>query len=630
MSAGDFTPYVENIGNIFGRNNNWFEIPRYQRDYSWTKEVVETFFDDIISHIACQEGRLIPTSYFLGTILLRGEWDKSHVHFDVVDGQQRLTTTYLLLGALAHRLSQLSEASKNKDPEVSRKSAKLADMIVEQKLKTQEIYESDIKNTLVLQTGNELLEKLVFDVPSSRRSLKANCEAEQYLLDAYDYLYAHLEEKQLEKNLPEGAEYLQRLSVVYEQIMTPKVIIISVTSEDQINEIFEAINSKGSHLKSVDLIKNFVFSHLSPQPRDRAKGQWIAIKDNLTNNKKSQRVRTPWVPLEGYFDLFWKVTQPKSDQKTLYDKFKERYENASSAELERFLELAESYSQVVADMHGFTDYQSFSKTYRMAIRRNLYASVDVLLFKQSFALISALIWASRQKAIRERELCQTLDFLLAFNILHTLTDRSTNRLTNLYYSYARRVFFASTNGKTDGSESVRGIVKEMQADFAEKLPQWDRKALDEAYLRKEKDFQYTNKHKSRVQDMRNVRVGEVLRILFVKSLNDWGVPANFVWNVEHILPDSPTLNSYTHQMGNLLWLERQFNKESGIDEVQDKARHYRNSHNEVVRSLVASGFFDKLDNADEQGRTELIEHRTNDIIWALYQVVDSHRDSPTD
>ena len=59
--------------------------------------------------------------------------------------------------------------------------------------------------------------------------------------------------------------------------MYPTVIIIAVSSEETINEIFEAINSKGKHLDSVDLVKNAIFNKLSSQPQDEAKKEWGKI-----------------------------------------------------------------------------------------------------------------------------------------------------------------------------------------------------------------------------------------------------------------------------------------------------------------------------------------------------------------
>lgn len=71
-------------------------VPNYQRDYAWTKENVDDLFDDI------EEALSADGSHYLGTFILsRGE---TNGEFNVVDGQQRLTTLTMLLDALTHAL----------------------------------------------------------------------------------------------------------------------------------------------------------------------------------------------------------------------------------------------------------------------------------------------------------------------------------------------------------------------------------------------------------------------------------------------------------------------------------------------------------------------------------------------
>ena len=72
-------------------------VPRYQRDYSWDADYVETFLQDLSFAISQDE----PT-YFLGSLVVI---EKSDNLREVVDGQQRLATTSLLLASMKH-LSQ--------------------------------------------------------------------------------------------------------------------------------------------------------------------------------------------------------------------------------------------------------------------------------------------------------------------------------------------------------------------------------------------------------------------------------------------------------------------------------------------------------------------------------------------
>lgn len=72
--------------------NNYIVVPRYQREYSWEAEEVSDFWSDMITTI--RDGQ----EYFLGTIVLSDEAPKGCK--SIVDGQQRMATTLLLLCAL--------------------------------------------------------------------------------------------------------------------------------------------------------------------------------------------------------------------------------------------------------------------------------------------------------------------------------------------------------------------------------------------------------------------------------------------------------------------------------------------------------------------------------------------------
>ena len=233
MGSSDFTPHVENIGNVLGRNDNWFDIPRYQRDYAWDKRNIKTFYDDIVSRIGANNTNLSITPYFLGTILLLGKWDDSHKRFDVIDGQQRLTTMYLFLGAMMRVAEEVAGDGSNSLSQEDRDTLHaLASRILKQKLKTQDIKESDIKNTVQINTGSDLFEDLIFGKGDAWHNQHPCCDAEKKLIEAYAFFYKNLAPEELSKNIVhvDGASYAEYLNAVYEQVMYPTVIIIAVSS----------------------------------------------------------------------------------------------------------------------------------------------------------------------------------------------------------------------------------------------------------------------------------------------------------------------------------------------------------------------------------------------------------------
>ncbi len=89
----------DSIGLAQVLSNNTLKIPTHQRDYAWTQEEVSRLLTDLA---AAKEKR---SDYFLGTIVgIQGSKSDS---LEVVDGQQRLTTTYLMLSAIRDHLIEI-------------------------------------------------------------------------------------------------------------------------------------------------------------------------------------------------------------------------------------------------------------------------------------------------------------------------------------------------------------------------------------------------------------------------------------------------------------------------------------------------------------------------------------------
>jgi hypothetical protein len=74
----------------------FYVVPDYQREYVWTDKEVQQLLDDINDQMDGGSTR----EYFIGTVLVSPGPQKNH--YEVIDGQQRLTTFFLLLCALKH------------------------------------------------------------------------------------------------------------------------------------------------------------------------------------------------------------------------------------------------------------------------------------------------------------------------------------------------------------------------------------------------------------------------------------------------------------------------------------------------------------------------------------------------
>lgn len=76
-------------------SSGYYRIPRFQRPFSWTRENIQEFWDDVV--------RDNPTDYFIGSMVVFKEGSQ---RYEVVDGQQRLTTIIVLLAVLRDALQE--------------------------------------------------------------------------------------------------------------------------------------------------------------------------------------------------------------------------------------------------------------------------------------------------------------------------------------------------------------------------------------------------------------------------------------------------------------------------------------------------------------------------------------------
>lgn len=84
----------QDIRNLLA--SGYYRIPRFQRPYSWTRENIQDFWDDVVKDA--------PDNYFIGSMVT---FKDGNQRYGVVDGQQRLTTITILLAVLRNHLNTL-------------------------------------------------------------------------------------------------------------------------------------------------------------------------------------------------------------------------------------------------------------------------------------------------------------------------------------------------------------------------------------------------------------------------------------------------------------------------------------------------------------------------------------------
>ena len=234
-----------------------FEIPDYQRPYSWQVEHAEELFDDLWTF---REQEDISEEYFLGSIvLIKGD---SSNQADVVDGQQRLTTLTILLAAIRDRLSGHPTWGGAFDKYIMEPGDVTLDLSAKPRLflrkKDREFFEAYIQRPGGI---NEMDELDVSRYKDSKLNLISNARALRDRLANID----------------------QELVGKFGQFIVQKCLLVLVTTENfkSAYRIFSVMNDRGMDLAPSDILKANIISSIGEHERERYTELWEDIEDRL-------------------------------------------------------------------------------------------------------------------------------------------------------------------------------------------------------------------------------------------------------------------------------------------------------------------------------------------------------------
>lgn len=247
---------------------SYYSVPDYQRPYAWTEENIEDFWSDITKAFERKE-----SGYFLDKIILVKRPDG--LEFEVVDGQQRLTTTVLFLSVLRDYFFKNEERA-------------LANVIQDSCLKKSGKYrlytrpeERAAFEDGVLKQPGVLGSYAVGKLPSSFRSAVAR----------FGEL---IEEKRTEIGEENITAYLR--DFYYFFLDGVSLIVITTDGLASAYTIFETINNRGQALDTKDLLKNFLLRRLQEET-DRHNTEYPNARKSFDDEKR--RFLGTWREIEG-------------------------------------------------------------------------------------------------------------------------------------------------------------------------------------------------------------------------------------------------------------------------------------------------------------------------------------------
>jgi len=248
---------------LSSENGIKFIIPEYQRPYSWTDEQIETLFNDLLDFTEKDD----PT-YFLGCIVSCANGNT----LEIIDGQQRITSLFLLLRAIYTHLQK---------PELKAKEAKnfirqIESIIWKQNELTGEVDDfGDIllESKVINNAGNEIL-----------RNILKTGDADDNAKDNYSLNYRKFQQLYSNVSKDNPLHIYQFIKKILSNVI---LLLITADTQPTALTIFSTLNNRGLPLSDADIFKATIYNHLEDNQRKNFISKWKDLEESAQDTDES-------------------------------------------------------------------------------------------------------------------------------------------------------------------------------------------------------------------------------------------------------------------------------------------------------------------------------------------------------
>ncbi|EPW4493845.1 GmrSD restriction endonuclease domain-containing protein [Vibrio parahaemolyticus] len=378
-----------------------FIIPIYQRQYSWTQDQCEQLWKDIV-----RAGTTNLEAHFIGSVVYveRGLYSHSDVpQLLVIDGQQRLTSTTLLIAAL---VSELNARSADNTSVIEGTNAK--------KLKKyylcNDAEDGDLYYKLLLTKADDKELRAIID-----NETKHDDDATSRVIQNYQFFKDKLSRLGNEK-----------VSEIYLGLQKLLIVDIALDRErDNPQLIFESLNSTGLDLSQADLIRNFVLMGLEPKQQNTLyERYWFPMESDFGNGEYS------WLFNQFMRDYLTLKTNKPPRINDVYEAFK-KYVSSSHLDIE----------DVVADVRKHAQFYIAFSLEQEKEQKLLEAFQDLNAYKVdvSYPLILELYHDYDSQILTLDEFIECVRLIESYVFRRYVCDIPTNSLNKTFASFARSI-----------------------------------------------------------------------------------------------------------------------------------------------------------------------------------------------
>ena len=525
-----------------------YAIPRYQREYTWTRAQWDALFEDLLDN---------ELHYFLGSIIcINQSQDALTVQsLELVDGQQRMTTLSLLLAAIyqSYRtlpnlgMEQQIELYNLKHKLVLKKKSDQPRLIPQVQNNNQQDYFAVLGQTGILDD--------VETVPNAgnRRVMKA---------------FRHFISR-IELYLEHSADPIASLQALLEKVNTATLVKIEVAGHSDAYTLFESLNNRGVPLTAIDLIKNKLLAVLEskdPGSIDKQYNRWKKVIDALGDDYAVQ---------ERFFRQYYNafkpdlkdvVSVPVATKSNLMQVYEKLIAHDAEGFLHAMIRLSSRYAQIVG-------YRAVPEQPKLS---SLLLSLDRIQGAAAYLLLMVLMECQTELELNHEHLEQAVIFLIAFFVRRNTTDLPPTRdLTRIFMDVAETI------RELRAGDVVSHIQHRLKAESAS----------DEQFEKSLKGPIYEdNKAVCRFV----LCALEERRMTRETQVDLWALKGKqYVWTIEHIFPQGENIPDSWVQMI--------------ADGDANLAEQHRQTYAHCLGNLTISGYNSALGNksfAEKQSRTD--------------------------
>lgn len=512
--------------------DSYYQIPDYQRPYQWTEENCEKLLDDLFFSYECYT----ESDYFCGSLVLIATDKDSATNaetYDIVDGQQRLSTFILLAKVLATLYDKdLNKTSRD----FLEKSLGDTDEEKRERLDF---------NTIGSNAKKDFQNALKFlDDPNASNGKDSTKVKNNYLKNAI-CLKNYLEKKEIE----DINDFIIWLYF--------KVIFIKTTCSNisMALRIFSVLNARGLPLHAIDVFKVGLLKKLAKEKdQEEFVSRWNALRQKCSENEskfpKRKENKREKNAAEILFSWYLTYLNPVTSGKNMEERLADQFERLNKVPLE-YLKGIEDFYNAYCEVLGMQDWHAHLLSYlasdfwRIILCTSIlhhYSDQDIETLKELLVKFYYQNWVAEQKEPKKQTNC---------NIIKALKEKQS-------------------------VENIASIVKEYLN--GNKITQHFKEKLEDDHL--------YEKHK---KASKNSWLKPIL-ILVEYSMSDDPKPKRIQkddYHIEHILPQNPDPSSqwakdfseeeresYTHSLANLTLLGGKKNTQASNLDFKDKKKIY--------------------------------------------------------